>query len=68
MDTYECIQRLGGVSAVAKICGVKPPSVSGWIQRGRIPVARCIELEIASGKKISCEDMRPDIKWRALRR
>jgi hypothetical protein len=33
------IQSLGGVSAVARMCGIKQPSVSGWKQHG-IPQAR----------------------------
>jgi DNA-binding transcriptional regulator YdaS (Cro superfamily) len=42
----QLIQRLGGVSAVAARLGIKPPSVSGWIEDGRngIPKGRLIEL------------------------
>lgn len=45
MDNYRTelarhvIDRLGGVSAVAKLCGIKQPSVSGWKRHG-IPQAR----------------------------
>lgn len=45
MDNYKTdlarhvIARLGGVSAVAQLCGIKQPSVSGWKKYG-IPQAR----------------------------
>lgn len=35
----EIIDRLGGTSAVARLCRVRPPSVSEWRRRG-IPDAR----------------------------
>lgn len=40
------IASLGGVTAVAQKLGIKPPSVSGWIEDGRdgIPRGRLIEL------------------------
>jgi len=45
MDNYKAelarhvIRSLGGVSAVARLCGIKQPSVSGWKRHG-IPQAR----------------------------
>jgi hypothetical protein len=45
MDKYKSelarhvITQLGGVSAVARLCGIKQPSVSGWKRHG-IPQAR----------------------------
>ncbi|TAA27650.1 hypothetical protein EA661_12905 [Pseudoxanthomonas winnipegensis] len=39
MDAKDIIDRLGGTFAVAKLCNVKPPSVSEWKRNG-IPVAR----------------------------
>ena len=35
----QVIRNLGGPSAVARICGIKQPSVSGWLKHG-IPQAR----------------------------
>lgn len=40
------IDRLGGTSAVAKICEIEPPSVSEWRKTG-IPRARLQFLRIA---------------------
>ncbi|MCK8648851.1 MULTISPECIES: helix-turn-helix domain-containing protein [Pseudomonadota] len=40
------IDRLGGTSAVAKICEIKPPSVHEWRETG-IPKARLQFLKVA---------------------
>lgn len=40
------IDRLGGTSAVAKICEIKPPSVHEWRENG-IPKARLQFLRLA---------------------
>jgi len=39
MDANHVIDRLGGTFAVARLCRIKPPSVSGWRKYG-IPPAR----------------------------
>lgn len=39
MDDSDIIDKLGGTAEVARICQVKPPSVSGWRRNG-IPSAR----------------------------
>ena len=43
MNSSEIIQLLGGVTAVARLLGIKPPSVHAWLVDG-IPDARLIEL------------------------
>jgi DNA-binding transcriptional regulator YdaS (Cro superfamily) len=57
------IRELGGVTAVARICEVKPPSVCEWVQRGRIPATRCEQIELATGGAMRCEQLRPDLEW-----
>lgn len=44
MDDIELIEALGGTAAVAALAGVKPPSVSGWKETGRIPDDKRIRL------------------------
>lgn len=39
MEPSKIIDALGGTSAVAKLCKVRPPSVSEWRKNG-IPAAR----------------------------
>lgn len=60
------IDELGGLTAVARMTGVRVPSVSGWVERG-IPAERCADLERLSGARVVCEDMRPDLRWVRVR-
>lgn len=50
MDTNKLINELGGTAEVARICGVKQPSVSDWRKYG-IPKARLMYLQL----------LRPDV-------
>lgn len=56
------IDRLGGPAAVARMVGVKSPSVIEWRRRG-IPSDRCPAIERATEGKVTCEEMRPDVVW-----
>ncbi len=64
MQTEEptLIDVLGGPTAVARMCGVKPPSVMDWRRRG-IPTDRCPAIERATAGQMLCERMRPDVVW-----
>lgn len=55
------ISRLGGPTAVANALGIKAPSVIGW--NGRPPAERCPDIERAFPGVVTCEEMRPDVKW-----
>lgn len=63
MDSAEealsrAIRAIGGISATARLCNVRPPTVFNW------PVApphHCPAIENATG--ISCEELRPDLDW-----
>lgn len=50
MNASEIIDALGGTAEVARICKVRPPSVSEWRVKG-IPEARRMYLEV----------LRPDV-------
>lgn len=50
MNANQIIDALGGTSEVARICHVKPPSVSEWRENG-IPAARLMYLRL----------LRPDV-------
>lgn len=45
MNDSDIIDALGGTSEVARLCKVRPPSVSGWRANG-IPAARRQFLEL----------------------
>jgi DNA-binding transcriptional regulator YdaS (Cro superfamily) len=44
MNASTFIEALGGTAVVAALTGVKPPSVSGWKESGRIPDDKLIRL------------------------
>lgn len=58
----DVIDRLGGPSAVARMVGCRPPSVTEWRRRG-IPPDRCPVIERASEGKVFCEELRADVRW-----
>lgn len=62
MNDATLIDRLGGPTAIARMCGIKPPSVFEWRQRG-IPPARCPAIERAIEGRMTCEELRPDVRW-----
>jgi len=58
------IDRLGGPSAVAKLLGLRSPSVTNWRHRG-IPIERCVAIERATDGRVMRWDLRPD-DWRDI--
>lgn len=44
--TSEIIDALGGTAEVARLCNVKPPSVSEWKANDEIPEARVLFLAL----------------------
>ena len=63
MTDQEIIQVLGGVTSVARMLDIKPPSVSGWLEEG-IPEYRLRELagqiEMKSEGRFNRRDRWPD--------
>lgn len=63
MNDVEIIKLLGGVTEVARLLGIKPPSVHAWLTAG-IPESRLIELaahvESKSGGKFSRRERWPE--------
>ncbi len=55
------ISMLGGPSRVARMLGIKPPSVIGW--GGRVPPDRCPSIERATSGAVTVEQLRPDVRW-----
>lgn len=57
----DVIKTLGGPAAVARLLGIRAPSVIGW--RGRIPRDHCPAIEAALGGSTTAEQLRPDVSW-----
>lgn len=47
INVSDVIEKLGGTCEVARICRIKPASVSEWKQKDQIPPARLMYLEVA---------------------
>lgn len=62
MNSSELIDQLGGVSAVARMTGVRAPTAHAYRQRG-IPPERCPAIERATGGAHTVEALRPDVSW-----
>ena len=61
-------EKVGGQAALARILGVKPPSVNQWVNGDRpVPAERCPDIEAATAGAVTCEELRPDINWAVLR-
>lgn len=57
----DLIQTLGGPTAVARMLGIKAPSVIGW--RGLPPPDRCPAIERATSGRVTVAELRPDVQW-----
>jgi DNA-binding transcriptional regulator YdaS (Cro superfamily) len=52
---------VGGASTLAELLGIKPPSVSEWKTRGRVPAERVLEIERVTKGAVSRHELRPDL-------
>jgi hypothetical protein len=58
----DIIAELGGPSALARMVGLQPPSITEWRKRG-IPADRCPAIERATEGRVPCERLRPNVRW-----
>lgn len=62
MDALEqAIDILGSQEALATRLKIRSPSISEWRKRGRVPVARCREIEGLTEGRVTRRDLRPDL-------
>ena len=64
VQRLDAVQRLGGPAAVARMTGLKSPTVHGWKQ---IPAGHCPVIERALGGAVTVEEMRPDVQWHRVK-
>ena len=55
------IELCDGVTNLACKIGVSQPVVSNWLKRKSIPANRVIDIESATGGKVTRQELRPDI-------
>lgn len=56
----------GGITSLAKHFGITSWAVSRWRESG-VPAERCPDIELLTGGKVTCEDLRPDVNWAVVR-
>lgn len=60
----------GGAGSLARAVGVSPQFVYQWLKGDRrVSPERCADIERATGGKVRCEELRPDLAemWAYLR-
>jgi DNA-binding transcriptional regulator YdaS (Cro superfamily) len=60
---HKSIEVLGGQSALAESIGLSPQVVNNWTRRLNVPIEHCPSIERATGGKVTCEELRPDVQW-----
>lgn len=59
---------VGGQSCLARLLGIKPPTINQWAKGIRpVPAERCIDIERITKRAVLCEQLRPDIDWAFIR-
>jgi len=51
----------GSQLGLARLLGIRSPSISEWRRRGRVPAERCAAIEAATEGKVTRYDLRPDV-------
>lgn len=62
MPIQKAAKVLHGLAALASQIGESQQTVSNWKARG-VPSARCPSIELATAGVVTCEELRPDIRW-----
>lgn len=58
----------GAQARLSKAMEIPAPMLSAWATGDRsVPAERCPAIERATGGKVRCEDLRPDVPWDVLR-
>lgn len=57
----------GAQSALCVAIGAHSPDMSRWaVGRRPIPPDRCPSIERATGGRVTCEELRPDVRWQRV--
>lgn len=57
------IETAGGQSRLARRIGARQQEVWNWLNGRQVPEHRCPSIERAVQAQVTCEDLRPDIRW-----
>jgi DNA-binding transcriptional regulator YdaS (Cro superfamily) len=70
MKLIEYVKQRGRQRQLAQTLGITPVLISQWARGARpIPLDRCVDIECATQKAVTCEELRPDKSayWSYLR-
>jgi DNA-binding transcriptional regulator YdaS (Cro superfamily) len=64
----KAVTAAGGQTALARACGVMQQVVWNWMHRssGEVPADRCPAIERATDGQVTCEALRPDVRWQRI--
>lgn len=69
MNLSDYLANYGATNGLAKAINAHPVLVSQWKTGARqVPAERCPDIEAATGGKVRCEELRPDVNWSVLRK
>lgn len=63
-------QVVGSQRRLAELLEVTPATINQWVSGKRpIPMDRCVDIERVTDRKVTCEELRPDLvaHWRYVR-
>lgn len=67
LSEYILISKVSAASLADRL-EVTPATVSYWVSGNRRPdIANCKRIEFATGGKVRCEDLRPELNWEFIR-
>ena len=52
---------VGSQSALARLLGVTPQSVSRWVQSGCAPAKRIVQIEHATAGRVTRQELKPEL-------
>lgn len=55
MQPSQLIAHFDGIAAAARALKVSPPSISQWIESGRIPIDRQCQIELVTGGALKAD-------------
>ena len=67
MDALDrAIEIAGGVGLLAGLITSRQSVVSNWRARGNVSAEGCCDIERALAGAVTCEELRPDLRWQRM--
>lgn len=66
MKLQDAISVVGSQSELARQSGARQQEVWNWLNGRNVPPARCPAIERATAGRVTCEELRPDVRWQRV--